>query len=112
MEYYFAWWNLENLFDLQDAPQRPAWLQSRLNSELAGWNAEVLDTKLEQIARIVCRLNDGRGPDILGDLSDPDGGQAGPSRSGRRAGHPSSPGHKVNTQRSRAGSILARREIL
>jgi predicted extracellular nuclease len=66
MEYYFAWWNLENLFDLEDSPQRPAWLQNRLNSELAGWNADVLNTKLEQVARIIKRLNDGRGPDLLG----------------------------------------------
>ena len=66
MEYYFAWWNLENLFDLQHSADRPAWLQSRLASELDGWNANVLDTKLAQISRIVARLNAGEGPDILG----------------------------------------------
>ena len=66
MDYYFAWWNLENLFDLEDSPRRPAWLQQRLASELRNWNAAVLDTKLNQIARIVARLNAARGPDILG----------------------------------------------
>jgi predicted extracellular nuclease len=66
MEYYLAWWNLENLFDLQDSPLRPEWLQSKLDSELAGWDAAILNAKLEQIARIIKRLNDGRGPDLLG----------------------------------------------
>ena len=66
MEYYFAWWNLENLFDLENSPNRPAWLQSRLASELENWTADVLDTKLTQITRIVARLNAGQGPDILG----------------------------------------------
>lgn len=66
MDYYFAWWNLENLFDLQDSPARPEWMQQRLNAELAGWTEDVLNAKLEQIARIVTRMNDGRGPDLLG----------------------------------------------
>ena len=66
MDYYFAWWNLENLFDLQDSPARPEWLQNRLRNELQGWNSDVLDTKLEQLAHIIKRLNDGRGPDLLG----------------------------------------------
>ena len=66
MEYYLAWWNLENLFDLQDSAHRPEWLQSKLNAELIGWNAQVLDAKLEQLALIIKRLNDGHGPDLLG----------------------------------------------
>lgn len=66
MEYFFAWWNLENLFDLEDSAERPEWLQNRLRSELAGWNADVLDTKLEQLAGVIRQLNDNRGPDLLG----------------------------------------------
>jgi predicted extracellular nuclease len=66
MEYYLAWWNLENLFDLQDSPLRPEWLQRKLNAELAGWDAAVLNAKLEQLAQIIKRMNDGRGPDLLG----------------------------------------------
>jgi len=53
MEYYFAWWNLENLFDLQDSADRPEWLQRKLNPELAGWNADVLNSKLDQLAQII-----------------------------------------------------------
>ena len=66
MEYYFAWWNLENLFDLHDSAERPDWLQRKLNRELDGWNADVLDIKLDQLAQIIKRMNNGCGPDLLG----------------------------------------------
>ena len=66
MEYYFAWWNLENLFDLQDSADRPEWLQRQLDSELEGWDEDVLNSKLEQLAQIIKRMNDGQGPDLLG----------------------------------------------
>jgi len=42
MEYYFGWWNLENLFDLHDSAERPEWLQRKLDSELSGWNADIM----------------------------------------------------------------------
>src|SRR5690606_9003435 len=58
--------NLENLFDVNNSPDRPAWLQSRLKSELKGWTAAVLDKKLNNLTDIISRLNDGNGPDILG----------------------------------------------
>ena len=65
MNYYLAFWNLENLFDTETA-KRPAWLQAKLKHELKGWNDEVLSQKLSQLASIIVQLNDGRGPDILG----------------------------------------------
>ncbi len=65
-EYYIAWWNLENLFDVEDSPQRPDWLQSTLKNELKGWTQAVLDTKLDQLAKIILQFNNGHGPDILG----------------------------------------------
>lgn len=64
--YYITWWNVENLFDVEDYPQRPAYLQSRLNSELKGWNADVLKKKLNQLSSIIKKMNNGLGPDILG----------------------------------------------
>lgn len=64
--HYIAWWNLENLFDVEDAEERPDYLQSRLRSELAGWNDEVLDKKLNQLSSIIKKMNAGLGPDILG----------------------------------------------
>ena len=40
--YYIAFWNVENLFDVDGSPARPDWLQRALARELAGWDAEVL----------------------------------------------------------------------
>jgi hypothetical protein len=35
--YYVAFWNVENLFDVDGSPRPPEWLQSALARELAGW---------------------------------------------------------------------------
>lgn len=65
-KHYLAWWNLENLFDVFNAPDRPAWLQKKLKAELKGWTAAVLDRKLANLASIILQMNDQKGPDILG----------------------------------------------
>jgi endonuclease/exonuclease/phosphatase family metal-dependent hydrolase len=65
-EYCIAWWNLENLFDIEDSQQRPDWLRSKLASEVRGWSQEVLETKLTQLVRIIMQINNGHGPDLLG----------------------------------------------
>lgn len=64
--YNITWWNLENLFDTYDSKLRPDWLQSKLNSELEGWDSTVLDKKLENQASIIRQMNNNMGPDILG----------------------------------------------
>jgi len=64
--YNIAWWNLENLFDTFDSPVRPEWLQSKLNSELQGWDQQVLETKVTNLASIIRKMNNNTGPDILG----------------------------------------------
>ncbi len=66
MEYFIAWWNLENLFDVANSSDRPEWLKKKLKSELVGWNAAVLDNKLKQLASIIGQMNDNNGPDLLG----------------------------------------------
>ncbi|MBT3208017.1 MAG: endonuclease/exonuclease/phosphatase [Bacteroidetes bacterium] len=65
-KYFIAWWNVENLFDMQNSASRPAWLQSNLNSELSGWDSSVLSQKISQLAQIIMKMNDDKGPDILG----------------------------------------------
>ena len=65
-EYFVAWWNLENLFAAEDDPERHPWLQRHLGKELSGWNADVLQTKLDNLASVITRMNDGLGPDLLG----------------------------------------------
>jgi endonuclease/exonuclease/phosphatase family metal-dependent hydrolase len=64
--HYIAFWNLENLFDVEDSPARPQWMQRTLARELAGWDADVLAMKIGQLARIIRQMNDGAGPDVLG----------------------------------------------
>ena len=66
MDYFIAWWNLENLFDVFDSDERPEWLQKKLNKELKGWDGAVLQKKIEQLVSIISIMNDGNGPDLLG----------------------------------------------
>ena len=65
-EYYVAWWNLENLFSVEDDPERIPWLASQLKSELKGWTQAVLDKKLAQLVKVISSMNGGAGPDLLG----------------------------------------------
>ncbi len=60
------WWNLENLFDVETSPDRPDWLQKRLKNELKGWSQQVLQKKINNLVSVMQRINDGKGPDILG----------------------------------------------
>jgi endonuclease/exonuclease/phosphatase family metal-dependent hydrolase len=65
-DYFIAWWNLENLFDVENSTQRSDRLKEILKEELIGWNEEVLNNKISQLAKVVSKMNDGNGPDILG----------------------------------------------
>ncbi|MCK4762484.1 MAG: endonuclease/exonuclease/phosphatase [Candidatus Aminicenantes bacterium] len=65
-EYYAAFWNLENLFDVEDSPRRSDKLQRTLKGELTGWTRDVLNKKIEQLAAIIKQMNDGAGPDLMG----------------------------------------------
>ncbi len=64
--HFIAFWNMENLFDVNNSVYRPAYLQEILASELEGWDADVLEKKLKQLANIICAMHEGKGPDILG----------------------------------------------
>lgn len=66
MKHHIYWWNLENLFDVANSPDRPAWLQKTLKEELKGWDAAKLQRKIDQLAKIILQLNEGKGPDIFG----------------------------------------------
>jgi hypothetical protein len=63
--YVVAWWNTENLFDTENA-DRPEKLKTMLASELKGWNDDVLQKKISQLATAVSKMNNGKGPDLLG----------------------------------------------
>lgn len=65
-EYFIAWWNVENLFDTESSPNRTDKLKRALAKELKGWTNSILEKKIAQLSKIILRLNNSRGPDILG----------------------------------------------
>ena len=56
-----AFWNLENLFDIRSSERA---LVNEFTPD-RGWTAEVLEKKLENLARVINLMNDGHGPDLL-----------------------------------------------
>lgn len=68
IEYHVGWWNLENLFDEQDAPlsRRPDKVKRALGQSLEGWTAALRDRKVDQLAGVIAQMNGGAGPDLLG----------------------------------------------
>ena len=72
-DHFIAFWNVENLFDIDRArlDRRPDKIRRALkvgtrSSEVKGWTQAVLNTKLAQLASVISRMNGGRGPDVLG----------------------------------------------
>jgi YD repeat-containing protein len=57
-----AFWNLGNLFDVGSS--EPALVREFTPDR--GWTGEVLEKKLENLARVINLMNDGHGPDLLG----------------------------------------------
>lgn len=63
--YYITWWNLENLFDSENAPRTDK-LRRVLKKELEGWSDEILEKKIKQLVKMLRTINGLNGPDILG----------------------------------------------
>jgi predicted extracellular nuclease len=64
-ELYVASWNVENLFDLKDDPN-VKYDEDYSPQSPKRWTKERLDIKLNQLAKIISKMNIGRGPDVLG----------------------------------------------
>ena len=64
--YYVAFWNLENLFDVQNSPRRGEKLERAIGKDLVAWDQARLDRKIAQLASVINRMNNGAGPDLLG----------------------------------------------
>jgi hypothetical protein len=64
--YQFAFWNLENLFDIEGSPRREDKLERAIGKDLKGWTQAMLDKKISQLASIICQMNGKKGPDMLG----------------------------------------------
>lgn len=63
--HFIAFWNLENLFDTEDAT-RSEGLTKRIAKDLTGWSRTVLDRKIANLAAAIRAMDDGAGPGILG----------------------------------------------
>ncbi|ETT24124.1 hypothetical protein RAJCM14343_1484 [Rhodococcus aetherivorans] len=66
--YHLAWWNLENLFDEENAPpeRRTDKVFRAIKESIAGWTPELRDRKINQLAAVIATMNTGQGPDLLG----------------------------------------------
>jgi hypothetical protein len=66
--YYVAWWNLENLFDEENAPasRRTDKVFRAIKDDIAGWTPQSRDRKVDQLASVIAQMNAGGGPDLLG----------------------------------------------
>jgi len=55
-KYQIGWWNVEN-FDVEGSNERSERLQKTLSKELLGWNEDVLETKIANLARMIALMN-------------------------------------------------------
>lgn len=62
---FIAFWNVENLFDVESA-DRSEKLRKIIGKDIAGWDDSLLESKLRQLSKVICSMNSGAGPDILG----------------------------------------------
>jgi endonuclease/exonuclease/phosphatase family metal-dependent hydrolase len=64
-EFFVAHWNCENLFDTVDDPNVTGDEEFTPDGP-KHWTEQHLETKLDNLAKIICKMKDGRGPDVLG----------------------------------------------
>jgi len=67
-EYFIAWWNVENLYDVMPWEERARKIRNLkdLKTKLKDWDDNTLDMKLGQLTEIIKEMNNSAGPDILG----------------------------------------------
>ena len=67
-EYYLARWNLENLFNEENAPpvRRTEKVLRTISNDIVGWPPQRRDRKVAQLASVIAQMNGAAGPDFLG----------------------------------------------
>ena len=65
-QYHFAFWNLENLFDIEGSPRREDKVARVLGESIKGWTQALLDKKVSQLSSVIRKMNNAHGPDLLG----------------------------------------------
>lgn len=61
---FVSFWNLENLFDTTDDPQKND--EEFIPEGAKQWTSDRLERKFYNLARVIRSMNNGNGPDILG----------------------------------------------
>src|SRR5215207_1430041 len=64
-EFFIGSWNLENLFDTKDDPSIKG-DEEYMPESAKHWTKERLEIKLKNLAKVISKMNDGKGPDVLG----------------------------------------------
>ncbi len=64
--HYLAFWNVENLFDIENSPRRSEKLSRAIGQDIKGWTQDLLERKVSQLSTIIRQMNGGKGPDLLG----------------------------------------------
>src|SRR5437667_7432508 len=64
-EFFVGSWNCENLFDTEDDPKVEGDEEYTPDSP-KHWTKERLNIKLNNLSSIIRKMNEGRGPDVLG----------------------------------------------
>jgi predicted extracellular nuclease len=65
-QYHTAFWNLENLFDIEGSPRRDDKVARAIGASINGWTQALLDRKISQLSSIIRQMNSKSGPDLLG----------------------------------------------
>lgn len=58
--YKLAWWNVENLFDAENADRDPE-LRKTISADLVGWTEECRDRKIANLSVVISLMNNGQG---------------------------------------------------
>lgn len=64
--FYVANWNVENLFDTVADPKNRNDDEFLPSNPDVRWTTQRLKTKLAHLSKVLCEMNNGRGPDVLG----------------------------------------------
>jgi len=65
-QYRIAFWNIENLFDIEGSPRREEKVARAIGSSIVGWTQALLDRKLSQLSSVIRDMNAKKGPDLIG----------------------------------------------
>ena len=60
-EYQIAFWNTENLFDVENSPRRSEKLHRAIGADIRGWTQALLQRKIEQLGSTIRKIRQAQG---------------------------------------------------